>query len=92
MVPVRPGITALLRTWLRDRGLRRQWMTGLTALLVCVFFMGAVPLSGWLESRPFLFLAYWLGCLWLLVTVILLAVYDLLNLPGRSAARWRNKP
>jgi len=90
---MKPGPLPLLldfaRAILRDTAMRRRWLGGLTATLVVIFFLGAVPLADWLDTRPFLFLLFWLACLWLLLGVVLLALYDLLSViaAGRKQKR-----
>ncbi|MFV0416957.1 MAG: hypothetical protein ACK5NG_11410 [Chthoniobacterales bacterium] len=69
----------LLRAILSDFGTRRRYLGALTLLLLIVFFIGAVPLAALLEASPALFVIYWLACIWLLITVTLLALYDLLQ-------------
>ncbi len=64
---------------LSNRTLRRKWLGWITAILVLGFFVGAVPGGSWLESRPLYFLIYWAGIIWLLIFVILFALYDLLS-------------
>lgn len=90
---MKPGPLPLLldfvRAILRETSLRRKWLGWLTISLVLFFFLGAVPLADWLEARPFLFLFFWLACLWLLFGVVLLALYDLLSViaAGRKQKR-----
>jgi len=74
-----PSPWLLARAIAADPAIRRRWLGRLTLLLVAVFFLGAVPLATWLDARPALFVLYWLGCLWLLITVSLLAIYDILK-------------
>jgi hypothetical protein len=87
--PLLAALFTFCRTILRDIKLRRQWLGGLTALLVGSFFLGAVPAAGWLEQHPWIFLCFWLAIAWLLLTVILLALLDLLlvQAAGRAAEK-----
>jgi len=48
----------------------------LTALLLVAG--GTVFLEEWLRANPVLFVLYWGACLWLTITSLLMALYDLL--------------
>lgn len=70
-------IPALARAILDDRDTRRKWLLGMTAVLVVGFFLGAVPFAAWLEERPWLFIGFWIACAWLTITVLVLALFDM---------------
>lgn len=53
-------------------------MFSLTVCDLVVLAAGTSFLEEALRARPILFLLYWFGCAWLTLTVILLALYDLL--------------
>ena len=45
-----------------------------------MLFCGSTFLASWLDPkiRPGWFILYWLACIWVTVTVVLLAIFDLL--------------
>lgn len=80
-------ITVLLsKAIIRDPVLRRKCMFVLIGAAVLMLFLGSILLSDhWARKHPILYLCYWLGCAWLTVTGVLLALLDILVI--RAAAR-----
>ena len=68
------------RGLLRDQTMRRKAMFWTVIVAVMMLFCGATFLAPWLDPRvrPSWFILYWLACGWLTVTVVLLAIFDLL--------------
>ena len=54
-------------------------MFALTIGMMIFVFLGAYPLAGFLADRPWLFLFYWIFCGFLVITTVILALYDLLR-------------
>ena len=79
------------RGLLRDQNARRTTMFCTVIVAVVMLFCGATFLAPWLDphARPGWFIFYWLACAWVTVTVVLLAVLDLLlvRVQGRAAKR-----
>ena len=72
-------IAMIFRIILRTRRLRRNLMFGLTIAMMIFVFLGAYPLAGFLSGHPWIFLFYWLFCTFLVITAIILAIYDMLR-------------
>jgi uncharacterized membrane protein len=74
------------RGLLRDQTMRRKAMFWAVIVAVMMLFCGATFLAPWLNSRvrPGWFILYWLACGWLTVTVVLLAIFDLLLVRGKA--------
>jgi len=76
---------------LRDQRTRRKAMVVLLALAVLLLILGGTVLAPFLNPREHLIgtLLFWLGCIWLTLTAMLLAIFDLLivRLEGRRAER-----
>lgn len=76
---------------LRDQKTRRKAMALLLALAVLLLLLGATVLAPWLNPREHLVgtLVFWLACIWLTFTAMLLAIFDLLivRLEGKRAER-----
>jgi len=72
--------THATRGLLRDQTMRRKAMFWTVIVAVMMLFCGATFLAPWLDPRvrPGWFILYWLACGWLTVTVVLLAIFDLL--------------
>lgn len=68
---------------------RRKVLGIITLVAAAMLFLGATVLASSLEASPVLFISYWLACLWLVLTLVLLAVYDMLQVfsSGRQARR-----
>ncbi len=73
-------VLAITKVALRTRRLRRQLMFALTVAMMLLVFVGAYPLSGFLLARPWLFIFFWGFSLLLVITVLLLALYDMLRI------------
>ncbi len=73
--------THATRGILRDRQTRRQVMFWTVIAAVVMLFVGATFLAPVLDPRvrPGWFILYWLGCAWITVTAVLLAILDLLQ-------------
>lgn len=74
---------------LRDRVQRRAMLFWMVVATLVQLAVGVFVLDEWLMAHPLLFLAYWGICLWLTITVLLLAIYDLLAV--RVEARWERE-
>jgi hypothetical protein len=72
---------------IRDQTMRRKAMLLLLALAVLLLILGGTVLAPWLNPREHLLgaLVFWLACIWLTLTGMLLAVFDLLA--ARLAAK-----
>jgi hypothetical protein len=73
-------VTHATRGLLRDQTMRRKTMFWTVIVAVVMLFSGATFLAPVLDpkTRPGWFVFYWLACVWVTVTVVLLAVFDLL--------------
>ena len=69
---------------LRDRQMRRRALLGIVAAALLLLGGGALFWDAWLMGHPLLLLLYWGACLWLTLTALLLAAYDLLALRGEA--------
>ena len=76
---------------IRDQRTRRKAMVALLALAVLLLLLGGTVLAPWLNPREHLLgaLIFWLACIWLTFTAMLLAVFDLLavRLAAKRAKR-----
>ena len=72
---------------IRDPAARRKMMVVLLALALILLLAGSTVLAPVLNPREHLgwALAFWIVCIWLTLTALLLALFDLLMV--RSAAR-----
>jgi hypothetical protein len=72
--------THATRGLLRDQPMRRKAMFWTVIVAVVMLFCGATLLAPMLDpkTRPGWFIFYWLACAWVTVTVVLLAIFDLL--------------
>jgi hypothetical protein len=79
------------RGLVRDQTMRRRAMWWTVILALVMLFCGATFLAPWLDPkiRPGVFLLYWLACAWVTVTVVLLAIFDLLIV--RTQARMERR-
>ncbi len=68
------------RGLVRDQTMRRKAMFWTVIVAVVMLFLGATFLASWLDPkvRPAWFIFYWAACGWVTVTVVLLAIFDLL--------------
>jgi hypothetical protein len=78
--------THATRGLLRDQTMRRKAMFWTVVVAVVMLFCGATFLAPWLDARvrPGWFMLYWLACGWFTVTVVLLAIFDLLLVRVRT--------
>lgn len=74
----------------RDRTLRRQTMFFGVLFALAQVFLGATWLEATLGANRLLFVLYWFGCLWVTLTVALIAIFDLL-IGFRESRRGRRK-
>ena len=72
--------THATRGLLRDQAMRRKTMFWTVIVALVMLFCGATFLAPVLDpkTRPGWFIFYWLACAWVTVTVVLLAIFDLL--------------
>lgn len=80
---------ALTRVIALDQGARRGAIFALVLASLGMLFLGSTLFYRYLESHSWAFIIYWLACLWLTLTFMLLAVYDMLAifLAGRHLRR-----
>ena len=83
-------VIAVSRGILRDQRVRRSVLFGLALADMLVVFAGSVLLDGWLVAHVGWFLVYWGVCLWLTLSLLLLALFDLLSV-RRDAIRERRR-
>ncbi|HEY3602085.1 MAG TPA: hypothetical protein VGK72_09025 [Chthoniobacterales bacterium] len=79
------------RGLVRDQTMRRKAMFWTVMVAVVMLFCGATFLAPLLDSRghPGWFIFYWLLCAWVTITVVLLAIFDLLMVRGAARAQRR---
>ncbi|MGI8891428.1 MAG: hypothetical protein ACR2G0_11680 [Chthoniobacterales bacterium] len=79
------------RGLVRDQTMRRKTMFWTVLVALVMLFLGATFLASWLDPkiRPGWFMLYWLACAWVTITVVLLAIFDLLlvRVQARQAKR-----
>jgi protein-S-isoprenylcysteine O-methyltransferase Ste14 len=84
-------VTHATRGLMRDQKTRRKVMFVTVLIAVLMLFCGATVLAPLLDprERPGWFIFYWLVCAWMTVTVVLLAIFDLLlvRMAERAAQR-----
>ena len=59
-------------------------MFALTLAALAMLFAGTFPLWGIFAAHPLFFAIYWLACVWLVICVLLLAIYDLMTVFHRG--------
>ena len=71
--------------------MRRKAMFWTVIVAVAMLFCGATFLAPVLDpqTHPAWFILYWLACAWLTVTVVLLAIFDLLMVRAQARAEKR---
>lgn len=74
----------------RDQFQRRRVIFILLLGAMSLFAAGTFLLGGWFSTHPLAFAIYWLACAWILVCVILLAIYDLLLVIRRGREERRS--
>jgi hypothetical protein len=79
------SILQLSRAFIHDQRLRRSMMFYTSLGSVLMLFVGAVLIDNSLRARPVLFVLWWVACAWLMLTSLLLALFDMLAI--RLAAR-----
>lgn len=76
---------------IRDQRTRRKAMTFLLALAVLMLLAGFTVLQSYMNPRehPWFVILFWVACVWLTFTAMLLAIFDLLivRLQARRAQR-----
>lgn len=70
---------ALVLSMLRGRASRRRGMLVLASVGVGMVWLGGFLIEGWLEDRPIVFLGYWALVLWIVIVLVVLSVYDMLQ-------------
>jgi hypothetical protein len=80
------------RGLLRDQTMRRKAMFWTVIGAVAMLFGGSTFLAPALDPRtyPARFILYWVVCAWLTVTVVLLAIFDLLMVRAQARAERRS--
>ena len=73
---------------IRDRNMRRSTMFGVAIAAMLMVFFGFF-FVGSKDDNPWLFIGYWLGCAWLTVTLLLLALYDMIAIRAKMAEEQR---
>ena len=78
---------ALASVTLRDRALRRRFITGLLVFIVAYFAFGVWGINAWLERDLWRMLIFWgfLGCM--LLFTLLCALYDALAAIGEERTK-----
>ena len=79
-------LAALTLVILRDTRRRRSMMFGIVVGTLLLLFLGSTLFADWLRERVGWFLLYWAGVAWLTVTILLLALYDLVAVRRDSRA------
>lgn len=86
-----PFVIHATRGVIRDPVVRRKTMFVLVLVALVLLFLGSTFLQRFLNPRehPFWFILFWLACVWVTVTAMLLAIFDLLmvRLEARRAQR-----
>ena len=79
------------RGLVRDQTIRRKAMFWTVIVAVVMLFFGETFLASVLDprERPGWFLFYWLACAWVTITVVLLAIFDLLMVRAQARAQRR---
>jgi hypothetical protein len=75
----------LTRAFIRDQHMRRSMMFYTSLGSVLMLFVGAVVIDRALRNHPVVFVIWWAACAWLMLTSLLLALFDMLAI--RAAAR-----
>jgi hypothetical protein len=73
-------IIQAVRGIVRDQDARRKTMFALVVVALALLFSGTTFLQTILDPRehPVWFILFWIGCGWLTLTALLLAIFDLL--------------
>ncbi len=67
---------------IRDQRARRTLMFYTVLISLVLLFAGSTFLWSLLREHPFIFLAYWIGCGWITLLAVLLALYDMAKVRG----------
>jgi hypothetical protein len=80
---------AMARSIAGSQAARRRALFRMTIGACTALFLGATLFAAYLEQHAWLFIFYWLGVAWLTLTIVLVAVYDVLAVlaEGRRARR-----
>jgi membrane protein implicated in regulation of membrane protease activity len=80
---------AMARSIAGDQTARRRALFRMTLAACVALFLGATLFSAFLDQHRWLFVLYWLAVAWLTLTIVLVAVYDVLAVlaEGRRARR-----
>jgi hypothetical protein len=80
------------RGLVRDQTMRRKAMFWTVIVAVAMLFCGATFLAPVLNPREHSgwFILYWLACAWVTLTVVLLAIFDLLMVRVQTRAERRD--
>lgn len=83
-------IILLSKGILRDTRLRRNVMLWLMAAALVMLFLGSWLMSDdWARRHYVLYFLYWAFCLWITLTAVLLAVFDMLIIRATARAMRR---
>ena len=64
---------------IRDQRARRTLMFYSVIVAQVLLFAGSTFLWTLLRAHPFVFLTYWVGCAWITLLAVLLALYDMVK-------------
>jgi protein-S-isoprenylcysteine O-methyltransferase Ste14 len=80
------------RGLVRDQTMRRKAMFWTVIVAVVMLFLGSMVLAPVLDPRshPARFILYWLACVWVTVTAVLLAIFDLLLVRAQTRKQRRD--
>jgi hypothetical protein len=88
---VAPFAIHATRGLLRDQKSRRKTMAVLLLIALAMIAVGLVGRGSWLDSRehPLQFIFFWLSCAWMTLSVLLMALLDILlvRAQGRAARK-----
>ncbi|MFY8217347.1 MAG: hypothetical protein ACOVMP_12185 [Chthoniobacterales bacterium] len=86
-------ILLISRAVAADQPVRRKAMLVLLSAALGMVFVGCFILWNFFVEHPLFFAIYWLACGWLVVTAVLLAVYDIVCVlrDARSTRRSEQK-
>ena len=69
---------------IRDQRARRTLMFYSVLVALVLLFAGSTFLWSLLREHPFIFLIYWVGCAWVALLAVLLALYDMVKVRGEA--------
>jgi len=79
------AIIQLTRGLIQNQRTRRQAMFYTSLGSVLILFFGSTVLASTLRNHVLIFVLWWFACAWLMITSVLLAIFDMLMI--RAAAR-----